>query len=611
MPSTFKRKYGIDWGADVKDTFIDLIIAKKYKEFAGMNGGFDHPAEHLLRACRNLFTPAEFTIHKWTEQMARDWTEEDFVMVWGAAATGKSNTAGLFLLLDFCTDPHDTISFVGSTSLGALRRRSWESVQRYATILMKNKEIDFALHPKPSGYAIYADSAEEGDAVVEKAGIIGIALADGGRAQGSHEKYVRFLVDEMAALQGEGPAKALEEAFTNLKAGSLSLKIIGLANPTSRFDLSGLYSEPLAGWSSVNVDSEFWRTKYGIVRHFDGLKSPAITEPDGARKYPFLINQEAVDNIKNVSGEDSVRFSEFVRGFPPEQGNSVTVLTEADIAAGKATDQDLNGVEIGNIVTASPFFKTIRAAAVDAAFSQGGDDAVIQEVRIVYVRDLPTLYFPPPQKIPIVDSSVRPVTYQLVDYIRGWCAERDIPMDMLAADDSGSQSLADVLSVEIGPGVLRVNYSRAASDKPTSVTSPEEARKKLRDCITEGWVILAELVKLGQVRGLSEVCARQLCARQYATNAKTSAILEPRRLEPKAAFKARTKLGSPDEGDAAAMACLLIRHRLGIVPGANVYPQARASSPSRPDFKLSSASAFSDDAPREDPLAGLLGKYGG
>ena len=91
------------------------------------------------------------------------------------------------------------------------------------------------------------------------------------------------------------------------------------------------------------------------------------------------------------------------------------------------------------------------------------------------------------------------------------------------------------------------------------------------------------------------------------TNSK-GVIQEPRRLESKPTFKARTKLGSPDHADAAAMAALLIRHRLGIIPGANVYPQSMRPIQDRaPLARL--PRVMPTEASNEDPLARLLGKY--
>ncbi len=602
-----RQKYGATWPAELPDEMLELHCAKKWKELKALGATINHPAEHLLRACRMLFTPEQLAIHKWTETHALDFTETDFCVTLGAGATSKSNNYGAFLYLDWCCDPKDTIVLVGSTTKDALKRRIWEAVLRYWDILQKHPRIQFPGKSKPSGYSIVCDEGGAEGVVAEKGGIFGVALAEGGRLAGAHMKYVRVMVDEISTLENEGGRQAVEEAISNLRKGATSFKLFALCNPKSHFDLGCYYATPLAGWSSVSVESEVWETKFGRARHFDGFKSPAILEPGGKEKYPFLINADTIERDRIELGEDSPRFMEQNRGFPPSQGNTATVLTETDIVNGKATDTELNGVDLKSVASSSPFYRTIRVGSLDSAFSAGGDNAILQEARIAYVGDLPTIFFPAPTKIPIVDSSERPVTYQLTDYVRTWALERGIPMDMFACDDSGTQSVADVLTVEVAPGAFRVNYSRSASDLAVSVSSTDPAKKKFRDMIMEAWALLAEFVKFGQVRGLSEECARQLCARQYMTNNK-GVILEPRRLESKPVFKMRTKLGSPDHADAAAMAALLIRHRLGIIPGANVYPQSLSGVPDRaPVVPLSRS--MPTKASGEDPLAGLLGKY--
>jgi hypothetical protein len=80
-------------------------------------------------------------------------------------------------------------------------------------------------------------------------------------------------------------------------------KCLLLGNAESREDPHGRFSEPLGGWISVDPDStEQWETRgcpasgNGVCVFFDGRKSPAITEPGGERKYPFLINQKQIND---------------------------------------------------------------------------------------------------------------------------------------------------------------------------------------------------------------------------------------------------------------------------------------------------------------------------
>ena len=607
MATTHKRKYGIDWPADYPDEMIELVCAKKWRD---LGTTIDHPAEHLLRACRSLFVPEQFKIHRWTEEHAKDFTETDFCITWGAGATSKSNDYGLFMLLDWMVDPNDTIALIGSTTKDALKKRSWESVLRYLNILKKHPRIDFPGRSKSSGYSILNTVEDDDAAQAEKAGIFGVALDESGKLQGAHLPFVRILVDEIATLQSDGAREAIETAISNLRKGAVSFKFFGLANPESWFDLSGYYAEPKAGRSTVTVDSEVWETRFGRVRHHDGLKSPAITEENGAKEYPFLVNMASIEADRRELGDDNPVFWRMVRGFPTRQGEVATVMTETDIVAGKATEKDVDGVRLDHVGANSTFFRTLTIGSLDSAFSQGGDSAILQAVKIIYLNGLPTLFFIEPTKIPILESSDRPVTYQIVDFTRGWLTKHDVQIDHLAADDSGTQSVCDVLTIEIAPGVFRVNYSNSASDMPISNATDVEAKKKFKDRATEAWAVLAEFVKSGQVRGLSDECARQLAARRYMTT-KSGVVVEPRRLEKKADFKARTKLGSPDEADAAAMAALLARHRLGILPGSGVYPQqlARAPTDIKPAFTLRSASSFKPGVPTGDPLARMLGRY--
>ena len=603
--ATSRSKYGVDWPAGYPDEMIELQCAKKWKDL-----GRPDPDAHLLRACSMLFSKEQFAIHRWTEQHAHDFCKSDFCITWGAAATSKSNDYGLFVLLDWLVDPEDTIVLVGSTTKEALKKRSWESVLRYLSLLKKHPTIDFPGRSKSSGYAILNSMNPDDEAQGEKAGVFGVALDENGKLQGAHLKYVRVLVDEIATLSSEGAREAIETAISNLRKGATSFKFFGLANPESRFDLSGYYAEPIGGWSTVSVDHEEWATRFGMVRHHDGLKSPAITEPGGDKKYPFLINAEMIERDRVELGEDSPVFWRMNRGYPPRQGQTATVLTEADLVAGKATEKLVNGMSPEDMGSGSPFYQVVTVGALDSAFTQGGDAAILQGCKIINVNNLPTLFFPPKQKIPILDASDRPVSYQLVDAVRQWGLTNRVGMKDFAADDSGTQSICDILTQEIEPGVLRVNYSRQASELQVSVASKDEAKKKFKDVITEAWAILAEFIKAGQVRGLDEDCARQLVSRLYSTN-KSGVVLHPQRLEKKTEYKARTKLGSPDEADAAAMVALLVRHRLGVVPGSGVYPSslARSTPQEKPVFRMSSASSFRTDTPISIPLGKLMGKY--
>jgi len=568
--SVYKKRNGLDWPAEHPDVFIDLACAKHWKRLPGLTG---HPADHLLRACRSLYTPTEFAIHKWTEQHALDWTETDFCITWGCAASSKSNDYGCFVVLDWVCDPQDTMCFVGSTTKEALKSRTWESILRYHHLLNDGFRggMKWPGHHKLSGYSIVNVVEEGEDSVGEKSGIFGRALDDGGKLAGAHMPFVRVLVDELSTLKTEGAKRALDESLSNLPIGTKSFKFVGLCNPEQLYDLSAHYSVPTAdgGWSSINPDTaEVWQSKWGRVRRHDGLKSPACMEPDGETKYPFLIGPTKIKELELRFGKDDVNFWRMVRGFPPMQGSAATVLEDIDISAGRACE------EWERVDPGSPFFGVVRVGALDAAFTQGGDSAILVGMDIIEKDGVPLLCFHPPERLVVSASADIPVVYQLVASTREWLSKNSVDVEAFASDDSGTQSVCDVITKEIGPGIFRMNYSTKASDTPMNNTTSEPAKKRVRNLITEAWGVLAEFVKAGQVRGLSEAAAQQLTSRQYRTF--KDVVMEPRMLEPKLQYKQRTKLGSPDEGDASAMAALLAHLRFGIMPGAKTYPERLA-----------------------------------
>ena len=89
-PTTFKRRYGLDWPIHVDDIFIDLILAKKWMLDPYKYGKLLDPGEHMLRAIRALFTKDQWTISPWTEEHAHAWAGEDFSVWLGGGSTGKA-----------------------------------------------------------------------------------------------------------------------------------------------------------------------------------------------------------------------------------------------------------------------------------------------------------------------------------------------------------------------------------------------------------------------------------------------------------------------------------------------------------------------------------------
>ena len=90
-------------------------------------------------------------------------------------------------------------------------------------------------------------------------------------------------------------------------------------------------------------ETEEWRSRYGKVRHHNGMRSPAVLEPDGTKKYPYLINKEQIDNIfKEHHGDDAPIVWSQVYGFPVPKGSDNAVISEREIVAFKAQGERLH-----------------------------------------------------------------------------------------------------------------------------------------------------------------------------------------------------------------------------------------------------------------------------
>lgn len=461
--------------------------------------------------------------------------------------THNSNDAGGLAVLDWITDPTITYVALASTSVPMLKLRSFESVVRYFRILKEHPAFFIPGKEAPSQTAIINDRAEDGPTggTTVKASIRGVALSDGDEAKavarlaGSHLPFVTMILDEGAVL----PEAAANARF-NAIAGTTRFRFLSLANPIDRFDQATKFCAPKGGWSTVTPDTGKWRSRYGLVLHHNGFRSPAIQEPE---KYPFLINQAQIDTmLREVGGnEDDPYIWKMVTGFPAPSGAEEAVLSPADIAAFRMAE----GV---TWESAQP----VLVGGLDPAFTSGGDKCSLQlaEVGIAAGHQW-VIAFLPPITIPIMASSERPAVYQIADFMAVVMRERGLLMRNLAVDDSGTQSAGAVLEMELGEQPILCNFAASATPVPASSGSRKTAPARFRNLVTEIWYRVAALGRQGRLRQLPEVAAKQFCARRFRRG------VTPLALESKKEYAKRNGGRSPDEADALAL-CVYAAERI-------------------------------------------------
>jgi hypothetical protein len=485
--------------------------------------------------------------------------------------THNSNDYGLFTVLHWITDPLHTVCLVGSTTLGDLKSRTWESIVRYHGYLKNNAlglEVPGAF--SKTGYSfLNASDVDIPESLGSKASIQGRALNEGGRLQGAHLPYVMILIDEIAAVTNH---EAIRYALANLRTGAKDFRFYGLGNPEGWEDPSSDYCIPANGIEAVNVDTGVWQSAFGArVRHHDGLKSPCVLDPSLATKYPYLMNIAQVEEtVKEAHGNyDAPVVWQMVRGFPRPAATSHETVLDMAIATRQCCTHQLDD-------PLNQAYRRSTFAGCDPAWSATGDDALLQKVDVMVHMGRPILCFRQPQRLVISSSSANTKTaleqlsHQVYD---GLVKDRTLRPSNIFYDGSGNQSLCGAVTMRCGEAGVDVNSSVRASDRIFRDGSPNESREMFKDRGAEAWAVLAEFCRAGMVRGLSAEAQQQLCSRRWAV-AKNK-VQFPRRLESKEDWCKRSVKGSvksPNDCDAAALAALAVKEAGSLLPWQQAVP---------------------------------------
>ena len=578
-----KSKYGLEWPEDMPDALIDLKVWKHWRQPEYKACTEKEPWECFWRAVYSLIPKKEFVRHDWSEQHVYDWTTEKFVIVWGAASSGKSNDMGLLTLIDWMVDPNETVAILASTSLQMLKIRSYESVLRYFHFVKRYAQFEMPGKLRKTDSAIILDEDDDMGAATDKASIRGVAVAEGteqearAKLQGAHLPYVRLILDELSQMR-----PAAMRVRTNLSIGAKDFKLVGLCNPDSFTDLAAQYSKPLlpGGFAAIDPENTHeWRSQYGKIRRHDGLRSPAILHPE--QKLDFLLTRDKLDDIlKDVGGnEDDPEFWTMVRGFPPSQGRKPTLLSMADVLRSGATEDV--------VWRGAP---SLTVLGCDPAFSEGGNRAVMQALSLGFDKDgLLKVLCHPPRYAKIDASSPTPITDQVGNSIKEYADELGVPAQLIGIDDSATQSVADFMKSKHFMDVRRFVSNEKASELPLAKGDPRKACDRFANQSTELWAAVAAFVRSGQLRGMPLVAAEQLCGRETEKN--------DRKLHRLLSKKKSTREGnnlkageSPDEQDALSIAIGVLRFCLNLLAGADTLPSKYSGPWGQERKKFSGAS---------------------
>lgn len=484
--------------------------------------------------------------HPWAEEMIRAAINNKYLAVGGSASSGKSHTFAAWGIINWLSQPQDTLVMMTSTTLREARRRIWGSVISLLTVI---QEAPCKIRDS-IGSVAYVN--ENGD-LIERAGLMLIAAEKSktreavGKFIGIKQKRVIVIADELSELS----EAILHAGLTNLSKNP-SFQMIGMSNPNSRFDAFGIWAEPKKGWDSVDTNTaDNWATKWnGHYLRLDGERSPNILA--GRTIYPWLPTEEKLDEDRALLGQESRGYMRMVRAVFFDSDETQGIYSEAELTASGA----MRKVEWA----ANP----IIVAGLDPAFTNGGDRTILYTAKVGYNKG-GHYVFELDEAIHLNDDATNkavPRTYQIVRQIKEHCQRRNILPENLAVDATGAGApFCDVLAGEWSPSIFRVSFGGKPSDKRVSANSKLTGEELYTNRVSELWFVGKELIRTKQLFGISADLAQEICARNYDLIKGGSLKVK---IESKPEFKSRFGK-SPDLADAAFLALDCARQRLGLV----------------------------------------------
>ena len=534
-----KREWVVEYPAGTSEL---TRVLGAYSANIVLGGSRKERGDLMLRAMRLLWSEREFRISGWTERRVRAFCEEEsgFVTVWGPSSSGKSTDFGAIVLVHWLSAPMITTCTVCSTTRPALVQRIFGEIVRLYLAIGEDK---------PGEYKSGTTAIVLGDENT-KNGIFGVAVLIGNIKDamsnmiGKHNRRNVLIVDEM-----QGTREAAVEAVSNLQGGE-DFHFVGIGNPESRLDPLGRYSEPEDGWESIDTSKTEWKTKFGRCVFFDGRKSPAIVEPDGATKYPYLIKKKDIEQRIKWYGENSPKFWSQTIGFIPPEGLMRTIFSESFFIK--------HGM-MGETIWQSGWE---MVAGLDPSFSSGGDRSILSFAKVG--RDKSgrwRIQFCDTVDIPMEMKGDEPLSYGTARKVKEQCLARGVEPVNFGIDTTGTQTaLADIIETEWGRGIMRVSFSGKPSKLPVSLEERVGADERYANRVTELWYNMYQYGRHGHIGGLGVESLKEFCARLLLEK------LSPICVEPKSLMKGRAGR-SPDDADSKVIVTALVRERLGVMPG--------------------------------------------
>lgn len=539
--------YGVLWP---KDTLQYFKEAWAYK-----NGGVcgHDKLYHMVNMIKLDLPTFQFTSRGYINSNAlrviKAFCEEDDLGVAGAASTGKTFPLAACILEDWKCAPHETLSFVCTTTLGASEDRIWGAIVKLWQSQIHKIGV-YVSHKYVISWQKLSDNAEDRD---YNSAIKALAFPRGeegkkavSTTRGRKQVRVRLVIDELPEMD-----LYVLDAAVNLES-NLGLKVVGIGNPAKHLDAHGQMckpSDPL-GWKSVDKNTPEWRTRTGLCIFLNGEWSPNFEAPaDEPIPFPRLTNRKTLAKMlkRCHNNPNALEYWRNAIGFWPETGTINTVLTEELIKQ--------------HLVTEKCVWKPgdrKRVCGFDTGFTFGGDACVANFFELGYTdkgKFVVSWLF---QRTYILEATgvfEDMLAKQVVDD----CIKHVIKPDCFGMDITGDGGKVMRAIIRYWSKVNReaadivpISSMGKPSDRLVSNVDPRKCSEVFDRRVTEYWMMAREAVVTNTIYNFpmfsedgSELhpITRQLCTREYEIRAKKFC------LETKDEMKERTQGHSPDEAD--------------------------------------------------------------
>lgn len=489
-----------------------------------------------------------FLRNPWSDEMIYEACRTRYLGVGGPANCSKSETFAMWLLVTYLSDARHTLGGILSTTKQQARKRIWGSLVDFIRAvpagllplkvadslgIIRYQSATWTASDRASLFLIAAERSKEQEAI--------------GQLIGMHNDNVIIIADELSELV----ESILTYAFPggNLTSNP-KYQLVGLANPPGYYDPFAKLWKPKDGWMSISVDSARWETEHGVGLHFDAMQSPNLLA--GHTVFPFLPTQEKInDALKAEGGERSASFWRMMRGFPNPSGSEDLIYAESDIVKYRGDEPAIWGDE-----------PLIRVSMLDPGFTNGGDKTVMKLGYFGKNRDgVLTLGFDKEIELYEDVTNKKENRSEQIAKQFGEINDREgVTPHHAAVDATGAgDPFCDVVDIKWKRGVLRVKFGGAASELPVSLTDPTKGKDRYYNRVAEIWYSGVELLRQGQLKGITPKQAKQMSARKLMPPAGKPPRI---RIESKEDMKLRTQ-ESPDYADCGFVGVALCRERLG------------------------------------------------